>query len=377
MYVGLSDPFLLVAFWVGVISSILVLLSVLRIVSLRVGLLLKQKRKASFLTVWRPAIIHWLGGDESRDLPELPESQRVSFLLLWMHFHENLRGDASESLNRLAHKIGVPEFLPVLLRRGQPDQKLIAAAAAGHLRMPENTKVLWYYARQPISGLSLTAVRSLCQIHATRAAKQIVPLMIERTDWPLARVSSILAEAGLDFIHRYIQAMERVYEADPEKLPRLLRVLSAVELNKPLRLVRRILENDELPELTAAALRLVNHPDELPLVRERLRDPYGSVRVQAVTKLGVLGGLSDIDDIAELLHDHEWWVRYRAAQALKRLPGVTPAMLRRVFTESLDPFARDILAQVVAEAGEEMQFAGPNGFGPRPGPVSILPLPAH
>jgi hypothetical protein len=236
--------------------------------------------------------------------------------------------------------------------------------------MQEATRLLWHYARQPISGLSLTAVRSLCQIHGARAAKQIVPLMIERTDWPLAKISSILTETGLDFTHRYIQAMERVYEQTPDRLPRLLRVLSAVDLNKPLRLVRRILESDDPPEITAAAIRLVSHPDELGLIRARLHDPYGSVRVQAVTRLGVLGGLSDIDDIAELLHDHEWWVRYRAAQALKRLPGVTPAMLRRVFTESLDPFARDMLAQVVAESGEEATFLGSNGPGPNTPPLT-------
>jgi hypothetical protein len=355
VYVGLSDPFLKTAFWVGIISTLLVLLSVLRIIWLRIALLWQQRQKGRFLEVWRPVIIRWLGGDEAQELPELKPSQQISFLLIWMHFHENLRGGATEALNRLGFKVGIHRFLPDLLRRGDIDKRLIAAAASGHLRSTDNTNVLWHYARQPITGLSLTAVRALCQIHPVRAAKQVVPLMVERTDWPLAKISSILNEAGLDFVHRYIQAMERVYEQSPEKLPRLLRVLSSVELNRPLRLVRRILENDDPPEITAAALRLVCHPDELPLVRARLRDPYWSVRVQAVTRLGVLGGPADIEDIAELLHDHEWWVRYRAAQALKRLPGVTMERLQQVFADSLDPFAKDILAQVAAESGEELK----------------------
>ncbi|NJD05399.1 MAG: hypothetical protein FIA97_02735 [Methylococcaceae bacterium] len=354
--VGLSDPLFQCSLWIGVVASVLILLALARIVSLRLHLLASQRQKQLFLNQWRPVIVRWLAGNERQILPALEAIHRTAFLLLWMHFHESLRGDATKSLNRLAVSAGVQEFLPGLLLLGSADDRLIAAAAAGHLRLPEYTNALWHFARSPGCSLSLTATRSLCQIHGARAAKKVVPLMVARTDWPLARIASILAESGLDFVHRYVRTAERLYRVEPEKLPRLLKALSVVELNRPLRLVRWILEGEEAPDLTAAALRLVNHPDELPLVRARLRDSYWSVRVQAVTKLGVLGNVSDVNAIAELLHDYKWWVRYRAAHALKRLPGVGTDHLRRIFNEALDPFARDMLKQVAAESGEEIAF---------------------
>jgi hypothetical protein len=373
-YVGLSDPFLAVAFWVGFVSAVLVVLSTLSILVRRTCLLWKRERREQFIELWRPVIVRWLTGEEAQPLPALPRSRRIDFLLLWMHYHENLAGDATEALNRLAEKLGVSGFLLKLLRHGEPDEKLVAAAACGHLRFADSTKILWHYAREPVSGLSLSAVRSLCQIHGARVGKRVLPLMLEHRDWPLAKIGAILNETGRDLIHRYIKAIESTYEHDREKLPRLLRVLAGVSLDHPLKLVRRILENDESPDLTAAALRLVFHPDELPLVRAHLRDPHWSVRVQAVARLAELGESQDIDAVVELLHDPEWWVRYRAAQTLLQLPVLTDARIRTLFQELRDPYARDVLVQAIAEAGENIMAV--RSVAPEsPGVSTVDPVP--
>jgi HEAT repeat protein len=50
-----------------------------------------------------------------------------------------------------------------------------------------------------------------------------------------------------------------------------------------------------------------------------------------------------------LLSDKEWWVRYRAAQALSRLPSMRSPRLKSIQAKQRDPFARDMLAQVIAE----------------------------
>jgi HEAT repeat protein len=50
-----------------------------------------------------------------------------------------------------------------------------------------------------------------------------------------------------------------------------------------------------------------------------------------------------------LLSDKEWWVRYRAAQALSRLPSMRSPRLKSIQAKQPDPFARDMLAQVIAE----------------------------
>lgn len=50
-----------------------------------------------------------------------------------------------------------------------------------------------------------------------------------------------------------------------------------------------------------------------------------------------------------LLGDPHWWVRYRAAQALAALPGVSTALLEPLCEQLTDAFARDMLRCVLAE----------------------------
>ena len=51
-----------------------------------------------------------------------------------------------------------------------------------------------------------------------------------------------------------------------------------------------------------------------------------------------------------LLADAQWWVRYRAAQALTRLPAIGEKdVMQRIRDEQTDRFACDVLDQVMAE----------------------------
>jgi len=348
-YVGLSDPYLRIAFWTGLISVVLIVVCLLRILFLRFNFLRKEKKKKRFVADWRPRMVQWIAGDEASPLFPIPKDQRLNFLLLWLHFHENLRGDSSDALNRLAARLGIEAFVTRLLRYGKPDQKLAAAAACGHLRMSGCDDRLCQYLGQRASGLSLTAARALCQISPATATGKVIPLMAERSDWPMAKVAAILNETGPDFLQHYIDMVESTFAERPEGLPRLLRILATVQLDQPLDLVRRILTGNQPPELTSAALRLVCHPSELPMVRNHLHDAHWAVRVQAVTKLGALGAAADIENVTSLLQDREWWVRYRAAQAAEQLSGL-PARFRRIESELHDPFGVDMLHQVSAEA---------------------------
>lgn len=347
-FVGLSDPLLRIAFWTGVISIVLIVISLVRIFYLRFTYLRKEKRKRRFVAIWRPLIVQWVAGNEEVSLPPIPKDQFLNFLLLWLHFHENLRGDSTLSLNRLGGAVQIEAYVSRLLHRRKTDQKLIAAAASGHLRLSGCADTLWNYAKQRTSGLSLAAARALCQIDPVAAAKNVIPIMGERTDWPIAKVAAILNEAGADFIGHYVDMVEKTFVEQPERLPRLLRVLAGVHFDQPLALVKRILSGNHPPELTSAALRLICHPNELALVRSHLADDHWAVRVQAVSKLGALGTAGDIETVATLLQDREWWVRYRAAQAVERLSGL-PARLQQVEAELHDPFGIDILHQVIAE----------------------------
>jgi len=73
--------------------------------------------------------------------------------------------------------------------------------------------------------------------------------------------------------------------------------------------------------------------------------------MQAANVLGRIGQQEHVSLLEALLDDREWWVRYRAAQAITRLPFLGPNRLRRIRLRQADRYATDILQQAFAEAG--------------------------
>jgi HEAT repeat protein len=133
---------------------------------------------------------------------------------------------------------------------------------------------------------------------------------------------------------------------DPARLVRYLELAYNVAA---LPAARAIAELSQDPEVLAACLRLLNSGDDLPVVRECLSHEDSRVRVQAAAALGRLGEDNDEERLVPMLSDREWWVRYRAAQALSRLPHMREPKLKTIQAAQSNPFARDILAQVMAE----------------------------
>jgi hypothetical protein len=64
-----------------------------------------------------------------------------------------------------------------------------------------------------------------------------------------------------------------------------------------------------------------------------------------------MGRPEDAGRLEKLLGDEEWWVRYRAAKAVVRLPRMSALDLEQIRRRLQDQYARDILGQAMAEAG--------------------------
>jgi HEAT repeat protein len=89
--------------------------------------------------------------------------------------------------------------------------------------------------------------------------------------------------------------------------------------------------------------------NDLKLVRQYLAHPRWHVRAHAATCLGRIGTKEDEAKLAALLADSEWWVRYRAAQAIMDLPFSSLERIRQLKEYRNDRYARDILEQVIVE----------------------------
>jgi HEAT repeat protein len=342
-----SEAILDAAYWTG-LAAIFLSATLLAVVAvLRVRLRLAQRRRKALLAVWRHAIALRLAG-EAAPLPKLARRDAGEFIGFWNSLHDWLRGDSALRLIAVARELDIPSHAYWLLEHGSLRERVSAAAALGHLREAGAFDAMdrLTHDRRPL--LSITAARALVEINPEAAIPRLLPLIVERADWPPARVAGILREAGPAHVSQPLAAAIR--DAAPENAATLLRFSDVMRPEDSLPLVRDLLAESRNEYLLAAALRAVRDPRALPQVRALTRHPRWHLRMLAAVALGRFGAAEDATRLVEILGDAQWWVRYRAARTLAHFPGMSAERLHAIQVSHPDRYARDILAQVIAES---------------------------
>jgi HEAT repeat protein len=344
----LSDPYVAVAFWTGLGALLITALLSLQIIRLRISLRRRERYEKAVHEKWRPLLNAAIVGEGPQLPTKLSRKELEPFLKLWLHLQLSLRGDAQEALNDLARSLHIEESARRMLAAGNRAGKLSAILVLGYMRDSHAWPQLLDHATRRDNLLSLNAVWALLRIDPKAGLEKLLPSIVEREDWALPRIVSILRETGQDSREALAGPLLNL---PPEHLPHALRLAEAMRVEVPAPLLAKLLRSGS-SALQVTALRCVNTPDSLPLVRLLLHHADWRVRVQVAKALGRIGDRNDISSLVELLRDSQWWVRYRAAQSLIGLPGLSLEDIRSLRNILADRFAVDMLAQVMAERGQ-------------------------
>ena len=343
----LSDPYVATAFWTGFGALLLTALVSLQIIRLRVLLRRRERYEKAVHGRWRPLLNAAIVGEIPQTLPRLSRKELQPFLKLWLHLQFSLRGPAQEALNEIARNLHVDDSARQMLANGSRAEKLSAILVLGYMRDPLAWPLLLELAAGKDTVLSLNSVWALFRVDPKTGLQQLLPSIIEHEDWALTRVVTILQEVGED-AHKALT--DPLPSLPPQHLPHALRLAEAMHVSLPALLLGQLLRSDS-SALQITALRCINTPDSLPAVRSLLLHKDWRVRVQVAKALGRIGNREDISGLVDLLRDSEWWVRYRAAQALTELPGFSIEDIHNLRKMLNDRFAVDMLSQVMAEKG--------------------------
>lgn len=306
----------------------------------------RQYWRRRVLNRWRPLLMAGLY-EHPDSLPPLSRFDLADFLELWNHLHQSLGDEARGSLNRIALMARVPSAVSLMLRQKNFDRRLVAARTAGNLRLAATWDVLRELLADKSAGLSLEACLALVRIDAARAVPLLMTHLCLREDWPQQRVREMLREAEAGQLARPL--LKAVEEAPAEKACRLMRYLVEIAPAEAAPLIARQLANPTDDRLLVASLQALTDRAELDALRQLSHHANWHVRVHVASALGRLGTPDDVALLAGMLSDSQWWVRYRAARALSRLPGMTTQELRHIKDIQTDRYARDMLHQVMAE----------------------------
>lgn len=286
---------------------------------------------------------------EGTDLPVPPCKPRdlLSVLIIWLFYIESTRGESRERLRRLGCAMELPSRCLNLLAQGNLSARLVAISALGRLREPAAWDALQRWIDDDDPTLSLTALRAAIQIDASRGLASLMERLSARTDWPEARLNTMLREAPKEDVEQAL--LEGLTRGNPKTLPQVVRWLEIAQPADVWGRLLGLLEQHASIDVVASVLHVARDPRLLPAIRSLAEHPYWVVRTKVASALGRLGDKSDIERLGRLLCDPVWWVRYRAACALIALPFFDRKALETWGNRLDDQFAKDMLSQTLAE----------------------------
>ncbi len=285
------------------------------------------------------------GGDVN-SLADIKKIRSTRGLIAITETAEELSGCEWEILQKEAGGEWFGEYIRKLFDGVDEEAVALVVKLIGVLRLKCYTPdvVTQIYCCRTTAQMQHVGMLALCMLGAER---DIIALCRDHT------IASLLSFRTLDELFS-------IYHGDMKRLCRKL-ITSASDPYIRRTCIKTIGEQrfEELGELvlphlihghintridSARALGQIRYEPALPYLTESAADPRWEMRAVVASALGSFDAQTHADTLVKLLCDREWWVRYRAAEALTALPD-TEELMRRV-GETGDRFA-----------GEMMRFA--------------------
>lgn len=325
--------------------GVVILLSI-QVFVYRIKLIFLNKRQAHLKKVWRPFINGVICGEDVQTVQI--NKKDLYFILEEINYvFSVIKGEEADRLRIQCLSVGLQDRLFKLLKSNNVKKKLYAIITFGNLHYAQSFSEIEKNMLHKQTIISLMAARSMIQIDADKALQIIMPTILSRRDWPWANIAHILKMAGSARICKPLSELIQTIPASMQaSFLRLYEVMQCEEISP---VTKEILEYTEDDKVASVCLHISQDPAILPLVKKYATHDRWHVRMHAATALGRFGGENDIPILTDLLKDREWWVRYRAAQALANLPFMHTEQLEALRESVNDRYASDILGQVIKE----------------------------
>lgn len=339
----------LFALWL--VSILLSAIALGIMVALIVARKISQERERTRAAERRRLLPLLLGAEPSAEPPSGIERAPDLLADLSIELVQMVRGTDKENFVASSSRLGVPERLRHRLDTGTPRKRLAAAEALADFSDDRSVKHLHEALDDPNADVRLSAALALASGgHAPPARLLVDKLGIGTTENSMLVVGLFrdIAATRRDDIRSLVEDAE----VNPSVKAAAIDALSA---SGDYTLVPLIVElalkadsaGEELPRYLRA-LADFGHPAAAPAVEYGLSSSAWPVRAVAAQAVGRIR-LSNLSErLVALLADPQWWVRFRAGEALASLGEEGQALLREAAAQQLEPAstaARLILAE--------------------------------
>jgi len=325
----------------------LLVLMVLGLLVLRWARWRRAPRLAAFEAEWLPRLMACALGDTVVARP-LARWQRWPFMKLWLHAQMSLQGPGRQRLAALGRAMGCGPMALQRARSTHLSERMVGLLTLGFLGEAECVPLLLQRLTEGGAQQPVYASRALMEIDAQSHADAVASALLASPGLDMSLASVMLKPFRTPLAQALLCQTPRPGEA--AALP-WLRLARALRLQLPSPVLAPFVQQQEDIECLIAAVRLVQGEQGAGLVAMQSRHADWRVRAQVARALGFIGGADEQPVLTPLLTDAQWWVRYRAAQSLLRLPGMNAKRLLACAQATQDRYALSMAQAVIAEAG--------------------------
>lgn len=337
--------------WLAWATLALVFLLVLGLLLLRWLRWRNEPHQAAFRQQWSAVLMQSAMGDAlAAQLPVLKHSERWPFMKLWLHCQMSLKGPSRDRLAALARALGCQSTAMSKLTSRYAAERLMAILALGFLKDAQAQPILRQQLKSPSQQTALHAARALLEIDAPTHAAEVVQSLLAREDLDLSLTSVLLKPFKSILNHAMLDLTLQAHASGgPAPALQWLHLARALSLQVPAQRLASYLTHTHDTDLLIAALRLLQGEQGTPALTPLASHDDWRVRTQVAQALGRIGQGHDVDLLVRMTTDAQWWVRYRATQALLRIPGLLPGRVQSLIEGTGDRFALNMLNSVLSE----------------------------
>jgi hypothetical protein len=349
--------------WIGLGTAAVTVLLLIGLFALKWAKQRQAHKEAEFQTFWQPLLMACALEDKMpATIPALRKEQEWLFIKLWVRLQATLRGAPNERLRQLGQHMGCALIARKLLASHHKSEKVFGLMALAYMHDEADWPLLRPYLQQSGNTVAVYASIGLLKINPEQAAPLVIDQLLQRPDIDLINASSVFkpfrqhlhVALGNHIVEASKCALQRPTGSSTEtaikELTWLFKVAHALDMHISTGVLMPFLQAQQPIDWIIGALRLLKVPDALPAVRELAQHSAWEIRNQVCLTLSKMGDASDVPLLTQLLMDPQWWVRYRAAQALISLPFVAHDDLKKLIASLPDRYARDMAEQAFAES---------------------------
>jgi hypothetical protein len=344
------------AWWMAMILMVWIVGMLLTLWLLRMYRRWQEPKRQALTERLTQALLQVALGDEvAFSAFAVQASERRLLLRLWLQLQMVLIGQANDRLCELGRRLGMQDWAWAQADSRHYARRMVALLCLGFLRQADRLEWLQSRLHQGHSHTAIHAGRAMLELNAKTHAWVVARALLDKTELDL----SLTAVMFKPYRARLTPAMLSLWSdsaageagQDAARRVRWLRLARALQLQLPSAWLAPMLQDDVELEALIAAIRLFQAEQGVAPLLKLADHSDWRVRAQVARALSYLGEVGNAPLLVRLTTDHEWWVRFRSAQALLCLPGVTAAQAQEWVLQNGDRYANQMMKAVCALEG--------------------------